>query len=44
MDLDLERYHVVDAQRHQWVYLQIVREPGEPPHLHAAARAAEVFA
>ena len=40
-DLDLERYYVVDTQRRQWVYLEVVREPGQPPHLRARTERGE---
>ena len=41
MDLDLERYYVVDTRLRQWVYLDVVREPGQPPHLRARTERGE---
>jgi hypothetical protein len=42
MDLDLERYYVVDTQLRQWVYLDVVREPGQPPHVRARTERGEL--
>jgi hypothetical protein len=41
MDRDIERYYVVDRLRRQWVYLDVVREPGQLPHLRARTERGE---
>lgn len=41
MERDIECYYVVDRQRRQWVYLDVVREPGQPPYLRARTERGE---
>jgi hypothetical protein len=31
----MERYYVADPRRGQWLYLEVVREPGQRPYLRA---------